>query len=196
MIRRHATLFIIFETGSWNTQVRWVHNWICLGLPCTCFFLGGEVGETWTLRGSELQPDDDQVQWYTHCCQSNTWCFPQHLKLWLKFIRLLLCAPLQVNCWKETGEKDGPFTMFKFGQQACCHVDDRWNTLFYTAPMPFGSSFAANVDPGEFESTMLTLRGKKENHYFHSSDVALYKTKSTSPQLMDGSLPDMAALKI
>lgn len=43
-------------------------------------------------------------------------------------------------------------------------------TLDYTGPMPFASSFAANVDPGEFEPTMQTLR---ENHYFHLSNAAL-----------------------
>lgn len=76
---------------------------------------------------------------------------------------------------EKTYEKDGPLTMFKLEKHACCHGDDRWNTSFYTAPMPFGSRFAANVDPGEFESTMQILRGgKRENHYFHSSDTALW----------------------
>lgn len=51
--------------------------------------------------------------------------------------------------------------------------------------MPFGSRFAANVDPGEFESTMQILRGKKEIIIISILATRHYETKSTSLQLID-----------
>lgn len=38
--------------------------------------------------------------------------------------------------------------------------------LNYTVAMLFGSRFAANVDPGEFEPTMQILRGGKRESLF------------------------------
>lgn len=58
-------------------------------------------------------------------------------------------------------------------------------TLNYTAAMPFASSFAANVDPGEFEPMMQILRGEGERIIISIRAMRLYEVKSTLPQLTD-----------
>lgn len=55
-------------------------------------------------------------------------------------------------------------------------------TLNYTAPMPFGCRFAANVDPGDLESTVQILRGmKREPIPIQRRDVMKQRPRDRSP---------------
>lgn len=144
---RHATLFIILETGTWNTQV-WcvVYNWICLGAALQ--FLG--VGE-----GSWAGGRVTVAAWWWSSFSAKL-CSPPHLTLttnqrWWPTRRLFLCSPFR--------ERKGA-SLQCFNQESM-HVAMAIiiiaKTLNYTAPMAFESRFAASADPGEFESMMQIL---------------------------------------